>query len=155
MRVYLVQHGESKSEEEDPQRRLTAKGIGEVQNVAKVLRPLKLAVDAIWHSDKARARQTGELFAGAVRARDGLVQREGLGPKDQVDATKEALEQTGGDLMIVGHLPFLGKLVALLITGSEKNEIVEFRFGCVVCVERRDDRKWKVAWMVTPSLLQG
>ena len=155
MRVYLLQHGESKSEEDDPQRRLTDKGIGEVQKVAGFLRPLKLAVDAIWHSDKARARQTGELFAGAVRARDGLVQREGLGPNDQVDATKEALEQTGGDLMIVGHLPFLGKLVALLITGSEKNEIVEFRFGCVVCVERRDDRKWKVAWMVTPSMLQG
>jgi phosphohistidine phosphatase SixA len=33
---------------------------------------------------------------------------------------KEALEQTGSDLMIVGHLPFLGKLVALLVTGSEK-----------------------------------
>jgi bisphosphoglycerate-dependent phosphoglycerate mutase len=96
MHVYLVQHGESKSEEEDPQRRLTDKGIGEVQNIAKVLRPLKLAVDAIWHSDKARAQQTGELLAGAVWARDGLVQREGLGPKDQVAATKEALEH-GGD----------------------------------------------------------
>jgi phosphohistidine phosphatase len=50
----LVQHGEAKSEEEDPQRRLTDKGIGEVQNVAEVLRPLKLAVDAIWHSDKGK-----------------------------------------------------------------------------------------------------
>jgi len=48
------------------------------------------------------------------------VEREGLGPKDQVAATKEALEQTDGDVMIVGHLPFLGKLVALLVTGSEK-----------------------------------
>ena len=155
MRVYLVQHGESKSEEEDPQRGLTDKGIGEVQNVADFLRPLKLAVDAIWHSDKARAQQTGELLAGAVWTRYRLVQREGLGPKDQVAATKEALEQTGGDLMIVGHLPFLGKLVALLVTGSEKNEIVEFGFGGVVCVERRDDKKWKVAWMVTPSLLRA
>jgi phosphohistidine phosphatase len=154
MRVYLVQHGESKSEEEDPQRRLTDKGISEVHNVADFLRPLKLTVDAIWHSEKTRAQQTGELLAGAVRARDRLIQREGLGPKE-VAATKEALEQTSGDLMIVGHLPFLGKLVALLVTGSEKNEIVEFRFGGVVCVERRDDKKWKVAWMVTPSLLQG
>ena len=68
MHVYLVQHGEAKSEEEDPQRRLTDKGIGEVQNVAKVLRPLKLAVDAIWHSDKARAQQTEELLAGTVWA---------------------------------------------------------------------------------------
>ena len=139
----------------DSMKSLSPLGIGEVQNVADFLRPLKLAVDAIWHSDKARAQQTGELLAGAVWARDRLVQREGLGPKDQVAATKEALEQTGGDLMIVGHLPFLGKLVALLVTGSEKNEIVEFRFGGVVCVERRDDKKWKVAWMVTPSLFDG
>ena len=68
-------------------------GIGEVQNVADFLRPLKIAVNAIWHSDKARAQQTGELLAGAVWARDRLVQREGLGPKDQVAATNEALEQ--------------------------------------------------------------
>jgi hypothetical protein len=52
-----------------------------------------------------------------------------LAPKGQVVVTKEALEETGGDLMIVGHLPFLGKLVALLVTGSEKNEIVEFRLA--------------------------
>jgi len=151
----LVQRGESKSEEEDPQRGLTDKGIGEVQKIPNFLRPLKLALDAVWHSGKARAQQTGELLAEAVGARDRVVQREGLGPKDQVATTKEALEQTGGDLMIVGHLPFLGKLVALLVTGSEKNEIVEFRFGCVVCVERSDDKKWKIAWMVTPSLLHA
>ena len=66
MRVYLVQHGESKSEGEDPQRRLTDKGLGEVQNVANFLRPLKIAVDAIWHSGKARAQQAGELLAEAV-----------------------------------------------------------------------------------------
>jgi hypothetical protein len=27
--------------------------------------------------------------------------------------------------------------------------------GSVICIERRDDKKWKVAWMVTPSLLHG
>ena len=155
MRVYLVQHGESKSEEEDPQRRLTDKGIVEVQKVAKFLRPLKLAVDAIWHSGKARAQQTGELLAEAVEARDRVVQREGLGPKDQVATTKGALQQTGNDVMVVGHLPFLDKLVAVLVTGSEENEIVEFRFGSVVCIERRDDEKWKVAWMIRPALLHG
>jgi phosphohistidine phosphatase len=155
MRVYLVQHGASKSEEEDPQRRLTDKGIGEVQNVAKFLRPLKLVVDAVWHSGKARAQQTAELLAEAVGARDRVVQREGLGPKDQVATTKEALEQTGDDVMIVGHLPFLGKLVALLVTGSEENEIMEFQFASVVCIERRDDGRWKVAWMIRPALLHS
>ncbi len=155
MRVYLVQHGQSKSEEEDPQRRLTEKGIGEVKKVADFLRSLELKVDAVWHSGKARAQQTAELLAEAASARDRVVQREGLGPKDQVAPTKQALEKTGGDVMIVGHLPFLSKLVALLVTGSEANEIVEFQFGCVVCIERRDDGKWKIAWMIPPELLHG
>jgi len=155
MKVYLVQHGEAKSEEEDPQRRLTDKGIGEVQKVADFLRPLELPVDAIWHSGKPRAQQTGELLAKAIGALDRIIQREGLGPKDQVTATKEAVQQTSGDVMIVGHLPFLGKLVALLVAGNEETEIVEFHFGSVVCIEQRDDGKWKVAWMIRPALLQG
>lgn len=155
MRVYLVQHGQSKSEEEDPQRRLADKGIREVQKVADFLRPLEFKIDVVWHSGKARAHQTAELLAEAVSARDRVVQSEGLGPKDQVATTKQALERTGGDVMIVGHLPFLGKLAALLVTGSEGNEIVEFQFGSVVCIERRDEGKWKIAWMITPALLQG
>ena len=80
MRVYLVQHGRAKSKEEDPQRRLTDKGIGEVQKVADFLRPLELRIDAVWHSGKARAQQTAELLAEAVSDRDRVVQREGLGP---------------------------------------------------------------------------
>ena len=81
--------------------------------------------------------------------------REGLGPKDWVAATKEALEQTGGDLVIVGHLPFLGKLVACSSQAVKKMKSWSFDFGGVACVGRRDDKKWKVAWMVTPSLLHG
>jgi phosphohistidine phosphatase len=153
VRVYLVQHGQSKSEEEDPQRRLTDKGIGEVQKVANFLRPLELRVDTVWHSGKARAQQTAELLAQAVSAQDRVAQREGLGPKDQVETTKQELERAGRQVMIVGHLPFLGKLVALLITGSEANEVVEFQFGGVVCIERRNEGRWKIAWMITPSLL--
>ena len=101
---------------------------------------------------KSTRTADGRTARGGSRGRDRIVQREGLGPKDQVAAAKQALEQTAGDVMIVGHLPFLSKLVALLVTGSEENEIVEFRFGSVVCLERRDDGKWKVAWMITPAL---
>jgi phosphohistidine phosphatase len=153
MTLYLVQHGESKSKEEDPERRLTDKGIAEVQKVAKFLSALKLAVSAVWHSGKPRARQTAELLTEAIGAQDRIVQRDGLGPKDQVAATKKALEQISGDLMIVGHLPFVGKLVALLVTGNEEKEIVQFQFGSVVCLEQRDTGKWKVAWMIRPALL--
>ena len=154
MRIYLVQHGEAKSEQEDPRRILTDKGISEVQKVAGFLRPLGLAVNTVWHSGKARAQQTAELLAQALGAQDRVVAREGLGPKDPVAGTKEALEHTGGDVMIVGHLPFLGKLVALLVTSREELEMVEFQYGGVVCLERRDGGSWKVSWMIIPGLLQ-
>ena len=153
MNLYLVQHGQSRPEEEDPERRLTDKGIGEVQKVAKFLSSLKLEVNVVWHSGKPRARQTAELLSEAIGASDRIEQREGLGPKDQVAATKGALEQSGGDVMVVGHLPFLGKLVALLVTGNDENEIVQFQFGSIVCLEQREGGKWKVAWMIRPALL--
>jgi phosphohistidine phosphatase len=153
MRVYLVQHGESRSEEEDPERRLTDEGVRDVQNVARFLQPLGLKLDTIWHSGKPRAQQTAEILASAVSASQGMLQRKGLAPKDPVVPVKQAIEQSAGDLMIVGHLPFLGKLAALLVADNEETEIVAFRFGCVVCVERVEDGPWKLAWMIVPSLV--
>ena len=124
MRVYLVQHGESRPEEEDPQRRLTDEGVRNVQNVARFLRPLGLKLETIWHSGKHRAQQTAEILVGAVSASQGMLQRNDLAPKDPVAPVKQAIEQSAGDLMIVGHLPFLGKLAALLAADNEETEIV-------------------------------
>ncbi len=153
MRVYLVQHGEARPEEEDPQRRLTDEGVRNVQKVARFLRPLGLKVETIWQSGKPRAQQTAEILAGAVSASQGVVQRNGLAPKDPVAPVRQAIEQSAGDLMIVGHLPFLGKLAALLVADNEETEIVAFRFGCVVCVERNEDGSCKLVWMIVPGLL--
>jgi phosphohistidine phosphatase SixA len=77
-----------------------------------------------------------------------------LDQKTTLPQRKHALEKAARDVMIVGHLPFLGKLAALFITGSEANEIVEF-YGSIVCIERRDEGKLKIAWMITPALLHG
>ena len=153
MRVYLVQHGESRPEEEDPQRSLTDAGVRNVQKIARFLRPLDLKLETIWHSGKHRAQQTAEILDGAVSTSQGILQRNGLAPKDPVAPVKQAIEESVGDLMIVSHLPFLGKLAALLVAGNEEAEIASFRFGCVVCVERIEDGPWKLAWMIVPALL--
>ena len=39
------------------------------------------------------------------------------------------------------------------VADNEETEIVAFRFGCVVCVERIEDGPWKLAWMIVPALL--
>ena len=151
MRVYLVQHGEANPEEVDPERRLTEKGAAEVRKVADFLRPLDLAVDAVWHSGKARARETAGILAPALSA--GPSRRDGLAPNDPVGPVQEAITEAAGDLMIVGHLPFLGKLAALLVTGDETMDVVSFQYGCVVRLERHDVGTSTVTWMLRPDLI--
>ncbi|MGD1278481.1 MAG: phosphohistidine phosphatase SixA [Tepidisphaeraceae bacterium] len=153
MRLYLVQHGEAHPENVDPQRRLTDKGIHDTKKVAQFLRPLKLSVEAIWHSGKPRASQTAQILASGVSARQGLVQRDDLNPNDRVAPVRKAIEQSPHDRMIVGHLPFLGKLAAMLVTGNKDSEVLAFRYGGVVCLERADDGSWRLAWMVVPDFL--
>ncbi len=155
MQIYLVQHGESQPEEIDPERRLTENGARAVQRVADFLRTSGgLHVDAIWHSGKARAQQTAELLGPATRAGEGaLMQHDGLAPKDAVEPIKRELEQGNSNVMIVGHLPFLGRLAALLLTGNSDNEVVAFQLGCVVSLNRDDAGRWKLEWMIVPKLL--
>jgi phosphohistidine phosphatase len=157
MQIYLVQHGESKPEEIDPERRLTESGVRAVQKVADFLRTSGgVEVEAIWHSGKPRARETAELLAPSTRAGEkAVLQHNGLAPKDAVEPIKQELEQGDRSVMIIGHLPFLGRLAALLLTGGADNDVVAFQFGCVVCLNRDEAGKWRLEWMIVPKLLWG
>jgi phosphohistidine phosphatase len=153
MKLYLVQHGESNPKEVDPSRSLTDKGIIDVKKTADFLKSLQVSLKSVWHSGKNRARQTAEILVEAVQGGD-LEMREGLAPNDPVDPVRDELSQTRDDLMIVGHLPFLGKLASLLVAGGESADAVSFRQGGIVCLERDEEGAWRMRWMVTPDLLR-
>ena len=155
MQIYLVQHGESNPEEIDPERRLTESGSRAVQKVADFLRTNGgVEADAIWHSGKPRARQTAELLAPSTRAGERVVMHhDRLAPKDAVEPIEQELEQGSSNVMIVGHLPFLGRLAALLLTGNADKDVVAFQFGCVICLNGDDAGRWKLEWMMVPKLL--
>ena len=61
MELYLMQHGEARAKEEDPDRPLTDAGQATVERVAQRAAGLGLRVDAIYHSGILRARQTAEI----------------------------------------------------------------------------------------------
>jgi phosphohistidine phosphatase len=153
MKLYLVRHGEAKSKTEDPDRHLCERGIAVVKKLAKFIKPLDLHVDAIWHSGKPRARETAELLLPAVTSKEGLVERKGLSPNDAVRTIRKELKQGEGDLMIVGHLPFLGCLVSTLIIGKEFPEIVGFETAGAVCLEQELNGEWTIRWVLPPELL--
>jgi phosphohistidine phosphatase len=152
MQVYLVQHGLAKSKEEDPARPLTRAGREEVERVARAAAAAGVRPASILHSGKTRARQTAEIFAGQVRPAHGVHAVEGLDPRDEPQRIRERVEQAHGPVMLVGHLPHLSRLAALLLAGSPEREIVAFRNAGVVCLERQEGR-FAVRWVLPPELV--
>ena len=153
MKLYLVQHAKAASKQVDPQRPLTGEGRHDIQKVAAFIKPLNLCVDYLWHSQKKRAIQSAELLAGVVKINKAQTIRDGLGPNDDVTALKDELTSGQHDIMIVGHLPFLGKLASLLLAGSESANTVAFKQGGIVCLTHREENQWQIDWMVIPELL--
>ena len=153
MRLYCIQHGESLAKEIDPERRLTQQGEQDVQKLAGFLKHGGMPVSAILHSGKTRARQTAEILAEALLPNGKVVTIEGIDPNDPVEPFAEKLPQLGSDTMIVGHLPFMAKLVAHLLTGKPEPSLVAYQPGTAVCVERNEHQRWQVQWMIRPDCL--
>ena len=153
MKLYLAQHAKAASKEADPQRGLTEEGRREVQKISEFVRPLNICVDYLWDSGKKRSVQTAELLAEVVKIKDSHTTRKGLEPNDDVTQLKDELVSIQRDVMIVGHLPFLGKLASLLLSGRESCDTVAFRQGCIVCLSHPEPDQWQIDWMVTPELL--
>ena len=153
MKLYLVQHGKALPKDEDPDRHLSGEGRAETEKISGFVKPLGLVMTSIWHSGKTRALETAEILQSAVNSRGGLEEKEGLKPKDAVNPfVRQFNSMTEGDLMLVGHMPFLQKLADKLITGDEGAHTVDFRNSGVVCLNRCDG-DWSVTWIMLPDLL--
>ncbi len=156
MKLYLVQHGESIPEEIDPTRPLTAQGRADVEKMAYFLKKAGVHIEAIWHSTKLRAKQTAQLLGEILLPSQGIREKQGLAPNDPVHPMKEIIFNEGSEnLMIVGHLPFLNKLVSLLLTDSETHPVVNFRQGGVVLMEQNEKGNWGITWIFIPDLLKA
>lgn len=154
MYLYLVQHGEAKSEQEDPSRPLSEKGIRDVRKVASFISQReKIEAECIFHSGKLRAAQTAGILSEYIQAGKGACEAEGLSPMDDPAGWAERLRGSGMDVMIVGHLPHLSRLSSLLLCGNPEAGIVNFKMGGVVCL-KREEGKWSVEWMVVPEILK-
>jgi phosphohistidine phosphatase len=152
MRLYLVQHGEALSADEDPARPLSEAGRRDVASLAKFLEAGELGVAGVVHSGKRRAEETAAILAPALAPTAPIESQAGLAPNDSVTDFARQVEAWHEDHLVVGHLPFMDRAVAYLLTGAENPGIVAFRPGSMVCLERGDD-SWRLAWMVRPDLL--
>ncbi len=153
MKLYLVQHGEALPKEVDPERPLSDQGRQDAERLARFLAGRGIRVSRVWHSGKTRAQQTAELLAATVVPGVKAEARAGLAPNDPTGALAETLADWREDTMIVGHLPFMARLVTRLVTGSDDGTFIAYLPGSLVCLERDGDRVWKIAWMLRPELI--
>jgi phosphohistidine phosphatase len=153
MKLYLIQHGEAKSEVEDPERSLTARGEKQVTSISKVAMGLHIRPSKVYHSGKLRAKQTAEIITSALKIPNLFVQAtQGLNPNEDIRPWAEQISKETEDLMLVGHLPFLEKLTSFLLCGNENARPLLFRYGAIVCLEQKEDKNWAIRWILTPEM---
>jgi phosphohistidine phosphatase len=153
MLLYLVQHAEAMSEAEDPARDLTEKGRRDIESVAHHLKRLKVQVRQIFHSGKTRAQSTARVLARHLQPPAGISEAQGLAPLDDPEIWAERLAKMDEDTLLVGHLPHLANLAALLITGNKEAGVLNFQMGGAVRVRRMAAGHWAVDWMVVPETI--
>ena len=153
MKIYLVQHGEAVTKEVDPERPLTEQGISDVQRVARALKHAGVEVKRVIHSGKLRARQTAEILATEIAPMLQLEASDLINPNDNPGAFDMQAASGSVDTMVVGHLPFMAKLVSHLVIGNDKNMLVAYQPGSVACLELIEKDNWQINWMVRPELL--
>ena len=155
MQLYLIQHGAAKTEAEDPQRGLTEDGRRTVERMAEFMIPLRLPLDRIEHSEKLRARQTAEILAARLQPAEGTKQIAGMAPNDDVEPLRTRLQKESKNVMLVGHLPYLSRLVARLLGLDANRVVVQFQMSGVVRLDRDQTGQWVVRWVLLPELLSG
>ena len=116
--------------------------------MAQYLAAVGVALERIEHSEKLRARQSAEILAAALQPREGTKQVSGIGPNDDIQPVRERLQTEANNLMLVGHLPYLSRLVATLLGLERDQTVVEFRMGGAVRLDRNESGQWTLHWQL-------
>ncbi len=146
-----MRHGQAKPETLDPSQPLSERGRQEVERVARHAAALGIRVVEIRHSRKLRARETAEILAVHLAPPGGLREVDGLAPTDDPAVARQAVEEAGEPLMLVGHLPHLARLASSLLVGNPATEIVQFRNASLVHL--LGEGGWRLDWILTPDLI--
>ena len=155
MALFLVQHGISVSKDMDPERGLSNVGTEETKRIAMVARGYKIPVQKIVHSGKKRAEQTAALYHQALVLETPMKIISGINPMDDVQIFASSIEPQS-NWMVVGHMPFMERLVSFLTTGSEHILVYQFQNSGIVCLDVKsgvdNTADWFIKWTLNPDI---
>ena len=146
MRLYLVHHGEAVPPSVDPQRPLSDTSRTTVEQLAERAAQKGATPAVVWHSGKLRARQTVEAFWRACNPLAEYAAARGLQPTDPPDTMADQLTRETRDIMLVGHMPHIERLLRLCVDGSAEGT-TSFPMHGIVALEMVDSR-WVPRWQL-------
>lgn len=154
MKLYVARHGDYFMDTTQQLDVLTENGINEMTVLANFLNPLNLQVSNILHSEKFRAQQSAEILAKGFHCEQAIQLQAGLNPNDDAKAFANEIAHWDVDVLIVSHLPFVGRLISELVTHNENNTMIDFKPGTLVCLEQLEHTRWIINWVLTPDFFR-
>lgn len=148
--IVLAHHGRALGREVDPTQPLSESGRAASRKLALAVAARGVQPDAIWHSGKFRARQTAELFLATCHPGAAFSVARGLQPTDPPRVIHDRLETGDRSILIVGHMPHLGRLLRVLCGELPDSLAIDFPLhGCVALEPQR--ARWKELWRLDES----
>jgi phosphohistidine phosphatase len=161
MNLYILRHGLAVERgtpgyEKDRDRPLTAKGRRRLRQIAKAMRKLELSFDLVLSSPYPRSRQTADIVATTFKARKKLKLSGDLAPDGNPQALIEflkSLQPAPENVLLVGHEPYLGRLISTLVAGNSGLPVTLKKGGlCQLAVETLNyGHCAALEWLLTPK----
>lgn len=142
----------------DSQRRLTAEGKKKMRRITKGMKAAKLSFDLILSSPFVRAKQTADIVAEYFGLSDRLELSTALAadgnPKELIDELRRSHKRRKS-ILLVGHEPYLSRLISLLISGDTSIAIDLKKGGlCKLSVASLHyGRCATLEWLLSPRLM--
>ncbi|MGA9452353.1 MAG: phosphohistidine phosphatase SixA [Verrucomicrobiia bacterium] len=164
MKIHVLRHGiavmrDDLDVENDSKRQLTPKGKRQLRQAVAAMKTLGLRFDLILSSPYLRAKQTAEIVAESLKLKRRLKFSDELAPDGSpknLVGQLNALKPEPENVLLVGHEPYLSRLISLLTTG-DMELAMDFKKGglCKLEMEKLSyDRCATLAWLLTPRQMK-
>jgi phosphohistidine phosphatase len=164
MEIFLLRHGLAVERgtpvfKDDSTRPLLPKGKKQLKKTTRAMREMELEFDLFLSSPYVRARETAEIVAAGLKGRQHLKFSDALAAeKDPLHLVGELqkIKPAPKTILLVGHEPFLSRLISLLVTGGPDLQM-DFAKGGLAKLEVDILRTGKcavLAWLLTPRQMK-
>ena len=146
MKLYIMRHGQAADVETDPEKGLSSEGKVAIEQLGHKLAEQNITFKQVFHSEKARARQTAEIMTSILSPDVTPACKAGLKPNDDPNKLLSDINNWQGNILIASHLPFIPHLL-MLLTGN--NQAASFSPGTIACLVKIGS-KWQLEWITRP-----